>query len=152
MKKFIKNHYILIIISIILLVFLIFIAIGFKKMYFSSDGDVYGNRLEGINDVLIENETLENVKKELNDNPKVESAKIRIQGKIVYFTIDYKEDASLNEAKEIATKTLVGFTDKQKAFYDFNYFLTQNSVSENESFPITGSKHPKNTTVHFINN
>lgn len=152
MKKIIKEHYILIIIGFLSIIFLAFIAIGFKKMYFTSDGDVYGDRLEGIDKVPIEEETKKQVKKELEESGKVESVSIRTQGKIVYFTIDYKEDTSVDQAKEIATKTLTCFTDEQKSFYDFSYFLTQNKVEDNENFPTMGNKHPKNATISWLNN
>ena len=106
MKKFIKEHYILVIIGFLAILFLVFIFIGFRKMYFTSNGDVYGNRLEGIEKVPIKDDVLDKAKKELLDSEKVENVTIRLQGKIVYFTIDYKEDVSIDQAKEIDTKTL----------------------------------------------
>ena len=72
MKKFIKEHYILVIIGFLAILFLVFIFIGFRKMYFTSNGDVYGNRLEGIEKVPIKDDVLDKAKKELLDSEKVE--------------------------------------------------------------------------------
>lgn len=152
MKKFIKEHYILVIIGFLVILFLVFIFIGFRKMYFTSNGDVYGNRLEGIEKVPIKDDVLDKAKKELFDSEKVENVTIRLQGKIVYFTIDYKEDVSIDQAKEIATKTLTEFTEEQKKFYDFSYFLTQSKVKDSDSYPTMGNKHPKNATIAWLKN
>lgn len=150
MKKFIKEHYILVIIGVLAIVFLVFTIIGFRDMYFTSNGDVYGNRLEGIEKVPILDDVLDKVKKELLDSGKVEDVTIRLQGKIVYFTIDYKEDVSVDQAREIATKTLTEFTEEQKKFYDFSYFLTQSKVTDSENYPTMGNKHPKNATISWL--
>ena len=152
MKKFIKEHYILVIIGFLVILFLVFIFIGFRKMYFTSNGDVYGNRLEGIEKVPIKDDVLDKAKKELLDSEKVENVTIRLQGKIVYFTIDYKEDVSIDQAKEIATKTLTEFTEEQKKFYDFSYFLTQSKVKDSDSYPTMGNKHPKKATIAWLKN
>ena len=152
MKKFIKEHYILVIIGFLVILFLVFIFIGFRKMYFTSNGDVYGNRLEGIEKVPIKDDVLDKAKKELLDSEKVENVTIRLQGKIVYFTIDYKEDVSIDQAKEIATKTLTEFTEEQKKFYDFSYFLTQSKVKDSDSYPTMGNKHPKYATIAWLKN
>lgn len=152
MKKFIKEHYILVIIGILSILFLVFTFIGFRKMYFTSNGDVYGDRLEGIEKVPIKDDVLDKVKKELLDSGKVETVTVRLQGKIVYFTIDYKEDVSVDQAREIATKTLTEFTEEQKKFYDFSYFLTQSKVTDNENYPTMGNKHPKNATIAWLRN
>lgn len=152
MKKFIKEHYILVIIGILSIVFLVFTFIDFRKMYFTSNGDVYGNRLEGIEKVPIKDDVLDKVKKELLDSGKVETVTVRLQGKIVYFTIDYKEDVSVDQAREIATKTLTEFTEEQKKFYDFSYFLTQSKVTDSENYPTMGNKHPKNATIAWLRN
>lgn len=151
MKKYIEEHKLLVIIGVLSLVFLVFIIIGFKNMYFSSDGDVYGNRLEGINKVKIKDEEINNAKKELTDTEKVSDVKVKLQGKIVYFTIKFKEEVSIDQAKEMATKTLTHFSDEEKSFYDFNYTLTQESKDEGNNFPTMGSKHPKVSTIVWIN-
>ena len=136
MKKFIKEHYILVIIGFLVILFLVFIFIGFRKMYFTSNGDVYGNRLEGIEKVPIKDDVLDKAKKELLDSEKVENVTIRLQGKIVYFTIDYKEDVSIDQAKEIATKTLTEFTEEQKKFYDFSYLFRMKEEGNTEIIDI----------------
>ena len=88
---------------------------------------------------------------ELEKNEKVNTASIRIQGKIIYVNIDYTKEVSLDNAKEIATKSLQNFTDDIKKFYDIQYLLTQKEDEESEVFPTMGSKNVTATTIVWIN-
>ena len=58
----------------------------------------------------------------------------------------------MDQAREIATKTLTEFTEEQKKFYDFSYFLTQSKVTDSENYPTMGNKHPKNATIAWLRN
>jgi len=150
MKNYIKEHKLLCIIAVISFIFLIVIIIGIRNIYFKTDGDVYGNRLDDIKNIKVEKETLKKVEDELLATEKVNEVKTRTQGKIIYIQIDYKEDVSMDQAKEIATKTLLQFSDEQKNEYDFSYTLTQKNVEETP-FPTMGNKHPKNSTIVWVN-
>ena len=88
---------------------------------------------------------------ESEKNEKVNTASIRIQGKIIYVNIDYTKEVSLDNAKEIATKSLQNFTDDIKKFYDIQYLLTQKEDEESEVFPTMGSKNVTATTIVWIN-
>lgn len=153
MKEFVKKYKYYLIILGFILIFLIIIGIFAKDMFFSSNGSVYGNRLDGIEDYPISDEDISLVVKNLEDNDKVKSAKVRIQGKIVYVTIDYKDDVSLDNAHEIAEKSLLDFNNDIKSFYDFQYILTQddeNTEEEDKKFPTMGSKNVSSTTIVWI--
>ena len=152
MKKFILKYKYYLLIGAFILIFLIILAILAKDMFFSSGGDVYGNRLEGIENYKVTEEIKNKVTEELKKDEKVNSATIRVQGKVIYVSIDYIKDVSLDNAKEIATKSLQNFTDEIKSFYDIQYMLTQKEVEESELFPTMGSKNVKATTIVWINN
>lgn len=152
MKKFILKYKYYLLIGAFILIFLIILTILAKDLFFSSGGDVYGNRLEGIENYKVTEEIKNKVTEELKKDEKVNSATIRVQGKVIYVSIDYIKDVSLDNAKEIATKSLQNFTDEIKSFYDIQYMLTQKEVEESEVFPTMGSKNVKATTIVWINN
>lgn len=152
MKKFILKYKYYLLMGAFILIFLIILGILAKGMFFSSGGDVYGNRLEGIENYKVTEEIKNKVTEELKKDEKVNSATIRVQGKVIYVRIEYIKDVSLDNAKEIATKSLQNFTDEIKSFYDIQYMLTQKEVEESEAFPTMGSKNVKATTIVWINN
>ncbi len=151
MKKFILKYKYYLLIGLFILTFLIVVGIITKDMFFSNGGDVYGNRLDGIENYKVSDEIKTKVIEELEKNEKVNTASIRIQGKIIYVNIDYTKEVSLDNAKEIATKSLQNFTDDIKKFYDIQYLLTQKEDEESEVFPTMGSKNVTATTIVWIN-
>jgi len=160
MKDFIKRYKYFLIVGLFILIFLIVIIILAKDMFFSSNGDVYGNRLDGISEYEVSKEDIAKVEEEITKEEKVNSAKVRVQGKIIYITIDYVADISIDNAKEIATKSLQNFSDEIKSFYDFQYLLTQEENEDEEEnsdeetikpFPSMGSKNISSTTIVWVN-
>ena len=124
---------------VLLLTFILFVG--------NSSG-TYGNRLDGINDVVISSETYDGVEKEIMDSGVVESASTRLQGKIVYTTIVLKSDTSLNKAKEIASLTLDNYSEEELSFYDFSYFLKW--TKDEEEIVVTGNKHHKLDKISWL--
>ena len=151
MKKFILKYKYYLLIGLFILIFLVVVGIIAKDMFFSNGGDVYGNRLDGIENYKVSDEIKTKVIEELEKNEKVNTASIRIQGKIIYVNIDYTKEVSLDNAKEIATKSLQNFTDDIKKFYDIQYLLTQKEDEESEVFTTMGSKNVTATTIVWIN-
>ena len=110
----------------------------------------YGNRLDGIEDVKISNDTFEGVKKELTDTELVLEVSTRIQGKIVYTTIVLKDDTSKDKAKEIASATLDNYSEDELKFYDFSFFLRWKG--EEVDTVVTGNKHHNLDSITWTNN
>ena len=138
--KFIKKNKAKIIVIIIVLIALAVILILLKNLLFSSsDGPIYGNRLDGIEDVAIEDDRLTEIESDLFINDGVEAADAYIQGKLINILIDVKE-LSIKESESILNKTLDSFSDEEKAFYDIQYFVTEKTNEESELYPIIGSK------------
>ena len=134
-KKWVnRNKGFAIIVGLSIILFLILFII-FLQMLLGGSSNKYGNRLDGIEDVKISNDTFEGVKKELTDTELVLEVSTRIQGKIVYTTIVLKDDTSKDKAKEIASATLDNYSEDELKFYDFSFFL--NSFSFMYSFNLT---------------
>lgn len=155
MKDFVKRYKYYLIILGVILVFLVILYIFTKDMFFSNNGSVYGNRLDGITEHPLDSTAMDLVRDNLKKNDKVKDAKVRLQGKIVYVMIDFNDDVSLDNAHEIAEKSLLDFSDDVKSFYDFQYILTQDDENtkedEDKKFPTIGSKNVNSTTIVWIN-
>lgn len=138
MKKYIKDHKIVLVATIFLLIFIV-ISYILKTMLFSNGGDAtYGSRLNGIENVKVTKANKESLIKKLEDDSSVNKCECIIHGKIINAIITVNDDTSLDTAKSLASKVLEEFDDDQKSFYDFQVFITKNNESSN--FPIIGYK------------
>ena len=146
--KWIKKNIGLTIVFGLSIVLLIILAVIFIKLLTGGSSDKYGNRTEGIEEVKISNEIYDGVKTELMDTGLVKEVNVRLQGKIVYTTIDLNSDVSADEAKEIASNTLDNYETEMLEFYDFSYFLRWEG--EESTSIITGNKHHNLDTISWV--
>lgn len=108
----------------------------------------YGDRLDGIDKVKIEDKTYNEVKEEVKNTDLVTDVSIRLQGKIVYTTIVLKDDTSVDNAKEIASNTLDNYSKEELSFYDFSFFLEWKG--EEKDTVITGNKHHNLEAITWV--
>lgn len=142
----IKRHKILTIIcTLATIVIIIMMVVLFK--FFIGGNDKYGNRLDGIEKVEVTSKEKKELTNALKEYDEVTDASVRLQGKIIYINIKYKEKTSIDTAKKIATSTLENLDKKELKFYDIGYFLTSEGE---EKFYITGTKKPKLETISWI--
>lgn len=147
LKDLISRHKILSIICILAFIIVIMMIYIFCSI-FVGGSDKYGNRLEGIKEVEISKSKLSELKGKIEDNGEVDSAKVRIEGKIIYIDIKFTNETSKDKAKELANKVLDEFDKDEKNFYDFEFILTQNDTEK--GFKLTGTKGPKTKEISFI--
>ena len=105
-KELFNNHKGLFIVSCLALLFFLIMLFMFISMFFGKFSNSYGDRLEGINEVEINDDKIKEIDKNIEENDIVEKSETRIQGKIVYINITFKESTKLDDAKSIATKAL----------------------------------------------
>lgn len=148
-KNWIKRNKGLSIVLLLALILLIFIIVIFVKLLLGNSSNKYGNRLDGIDNVEIDNDTYDGVESEVMDSGLVEKVSVRLQGKIVYTTIVLKSDTSVDKAKELAKNTLDNYTTDELSFYDFSYFLKWES--EEEDKVIAGNKHHSLDDITWVN-
>lgn len=151
-KDLVLRHKLLTIICFLALVIVVFLVVVFFDMFIGGSNE-YGNRLKGIDDVVISNKLKKDVVSFLEEKEEyVDSATIRVQGKIIYINIIFTRKASLDKAKAIATETLAKFDEDEKEYYDFGYFLTQIEVEnkDDKGYVVTGSKNAKLDSISWI--
>lgn len=148
LKKWInKNKGFAIICALAFILFIITVVI-FVRLLVGGSSNKYGNRLDGIDKVKISNEVYESVKEEVKDVEGVNDVSVRLQGKIVYTTIELSDSISADKAKEIAKNTLDNYTEDELKYYDFSFFLKWKG--EESDKVITGNKHHNLEDITWI--
>ena len=110
------------------------------NMFFPAEGTaLYGDRLDGIQDVELTDNKLNDISSTLEENEAVKKASVSVQGKIVEVIITAQDDTSLDTAKGLNTIVLDALDEDEEAFYDIQIFVTKDT--EATDFPIIGYKH-----------
>jgi hypothetical protein len=116
----------------------------FTLIFPKNEGNLYGNRLIGIEEYKIEESVFTNLKESLIKEDKISDVRINTSGKVINFILEINEGVKVEEAKLFASTILVAFTKEQREYYDLQLFL----VSEDEGYPKIGYKH--HTTLDFV--
>lgn len=143
---FIKKHKLLVIVFSFILILLIIIGILLKTLLVDNSKDEYGNRLSGMEDVIISKKTSSKLETELKKIDEVSDVSYRLQGRLVYVNLTFNEEVSLETSKEIGAKVLEYFSDEEKAYYDIQVILNSKN-KESEEFPKIGYKHKTSETI-----
>ena len=127
---------------------MILIAIIYNLVMPKTGEPVYGNRLEGIEEVEIKKEDQKELEEKFEKNTIVEQAKVNISWKTVNAIVTVKEKTSVDNAKKL-TKELTSFLSKEQiAFYDLQIFIKCED-KDNKKFPIIGYKNIKSEAFSF---
>lgn len=147
MKFFKKNKKIVIGITIAVIVLLVVFLV--KILIFPTIGkDRYGNRLDGIEQVRINSDSMTKMEQELSTANNVENVSTDVKGRIINIMIEVKAGTKVEDAKKLADQTLKHFTGDQKEYYDIQVFLT----SSDENYPYIGYKHKTSKSFKWTNN
>lgn len=123
---FIKKHKLT---TFIILVYIVVVGFGFfiYNMFIGSSGmPVYGDRLDGIEDVPISEEQYTKIMDELNkENIVISVTKPYLSGKILKVIVTVGDTAELKTSKALATKVKAQLTEEQNNFYDIEMFITK---------------------------
>ena len=149
----IKRHKWLALICGLTLILIIIMTIIFARMLFSNGNSEYGQRLDDI--VELKKSDMTKIIEENKSLEEVEDITIRTQGKIIYTTITLKAGTKLDKAKEIANNTIKKYDDDVIECYDFEFFLKENVVDNEETeevetgYTVAGTKHHHNDKISW---
>ncbi len=146
--EFIKKHCLLVIALTIILIVLIVGIVVAKNLFFSSHGNAFGNRLDGIEEHRMTDEYLNQIKDGLEGLEQIVSVNNNIVGKRADFIIKVKSDVDVITAKGYADKILEYLPEDVKEFYDIQAMII-NEDEENQNYPIIGYKHKTKTGFTF---
>ena len=128
------------------------VALLLKYFYFGNGGSKYGDRLDGIEAVEINDIKKESLVNSIKEGKNVKDATVTITGKIIYIRIAFEAGADLDTSKSIAVKSLEQFSEEEKKFYDVHFTLVSEKTDTNEGFTIMGAKNVNGTNLIWNNN
>ncbi len=148
-KDLIKRHKVLFILCLFALIAVIVMLFAFLKMTVNTSGR-YGDRLDGIEEVSISDDTLTDISSSLEEKEEVSEAVVRVQGKIIYVDITFTASTTLVKGKEIAASVVNEFSDDEQDFYDFSFIIHQeNDEEEADTWASAGAKNAKDAEVSW---
>ena len=140
--KFIKEHKFYFIGGAVLLLVIVVAFFAFSNIIFPNSGEsVYGDRLDGIENVKIESDLITRIEQEFKEKEQVNEISYRLSGRIMNFMIDVKKDTELEDAQSLAEELLTYFSEEEQKFYDIQVYLTCKEAEESEVCPMIGYKH-----------
>lgn len=139
MKNFIKNNKVMTVALIICIIFVILVFV-LKLTFFSSEGTaVYGDRLEGIEEVEITSNQQKDIVAALKEKEEVKEAECNTQGRILNVIITVNDEVELDQAKALTSSVTDNLEEDQKSYYDIQVFVKK--TNDDTRFPIIGYKH-----------
>ena len=139
MKNFIKNNKVTVVAFIICVIFVVLVFV-IKLTFFPNEASaIYGDRLDGIEDVEITNNKQKTIEKALEEIDEVKNASCDIEGRILNVIITVIDDVELDAAKGLTSSITDNLEDDQKSFYDIQVFISKDN--DDTRFPIIGYKH-----------
>ena len=124
--SYIKKHKLT---SFIIFVFIVGVSlmyVAYNYFDIGSDLPVYGDRLDGIDKVLITDEQNKALETKLLEQPNVLNVNIHLSGKTYNVVILVGDNAPVAETKAYATLVSESLTPEQNNFYDVQVFLNKN--------------------------
>jgi hypothetical protein len=112
----------------------------FLKNYIYYSKSVYGDRLQGIEEVVINTELKKSIEDNMLEMDGIESSTINVRGRIINIIVGVNNSIDIGQAKVLTDEILGEFDDDYKNFYDIQFFITQQESTDNSEFPIIGYK------------
>lgn len=146
MKAIKKNKKKILIGVIVLFVLLILYLVW--TMLPNSSKSLYGDRLDGIEDVEISDSDLSKIEKALEKENGVASANADIKGRLINFVVKLDEGVDPTIGDTLGSVVVDKFSEEELEFYDFQIFLN----GDLEQYPIIGYKHKTSDKFVWSNN
>lgn len=146
LKKFYYSNRIYCILMIISILCILILGIGVIAYFIGqATSSSYGTRLEEVENHPVEKELIE-YEKYFKESEGVKSVTIRLQGKIIYTTVEVEDNKTNEDIQNLATGSLEKLSDDEKNFYDVQYIFKRKSYN-----PYLGSKSHSKTIISWAN-
>ena len=145
-KNFVKKHKKPIIKwSIVIVVVIVLLVVAIKLLTPNTGTPVYGNRLDGIEEVKITDGKKSEVESKLTADSEITKVSVDVKGKIINIIVTVADSFSEARADEIANQALSVFSDSEKNYYDFQIYLDKTEAAS--PFPMIGYKNKTSEKV-----
>lgn len=138
-KELWDRNRVLFVLTTIVLVCLILMSVVIVRYFVGNGTGNYGDRLESIEKIPLEETDKEAVISKFKENESVTDVSIHSQGKIIYIRATFT-NVTADRAKEIASSTLEVISDKYLNNYDIHYTLISNATESTTGFIVMGAK------------
>ena len=128
------------VILILLLCFVVLVISLFVllKDYNNDTKALYGDRLDGIEEVKMTSSKLNKLDDAMKATELVSSSKAYVKGKILNIDVVIKKEVDRETSKGLSSVVLENLEDAEKKFYDIQIFIDK---YDDASFPIIGYRH-----------
>lgn len=110
---------------------------------------VYGDRLNGISDVLPNDKTISDIKSDISSDKNVKSVDYKNETRILNFMVDVNDGTTNDNAKTMANKIITHLSDDQLKYFDIQVFFTCKTNSTSTLFPVVAYRHRGDTEFSF---
>lgn len=133
----------------VFVVFCIFVISTMKAYLYPDDKlAVYGNRLNGIKDVLITDKRKDEVISFIKEDENILDVSIKIQGKIINISIkSSNEKNTIDVMKEKVADVISKFSKEEVNYYDFQVFIK----NEDANYNLIGYKNKNKEEISWVN-
>lgn len=153
-REFKKQKYTTI--CIVIFIILLFVAYLVYNMVFGSRGTpVMGNRLDGIEEVALVDETWDKILTALKDNKNVIDAKKVTENegtedRILNIIVVMKDGVKNSEAKKLTKLVTEQLSEAQLAYFDIEIYFT-NENTESSGYPMIAYKNKNSDSFSYSN-
>lgn len=144
--KFIKQHKFTFFVIIIFIIAIIGLFFAYNLFFSNSGKPAYGNRLDNIEDVEIDEATINKISEENKKNDKVSDATVNVSGRTLEIILTVDDKMSLSDAKKIGNECYSTLSEKQIDYFSVQVFIKKKSEDQN-NFPIIGYKQKKTKNI-----
>ena len=148
---FYKRNRVYSILMIISIICIVSILVG-VIMYFvgQTNKDKYGNRLEGMETIKINDSKLSEIERKISENELVKETKIDLKGKLIYVLITLNTGKH-SDSEAIAQSSLELFSEEEKSFYDIQFIISNEDKTITDNFPVMGYIKSGNSVIKWTN-
>lgn len=122
LKSLWANNRILLILGIILLICIIAIIVVVLTYFVGTKKSAFGSRFDNMKTHIKESEQNTYIEA-LEASSSVEKVRLRVTGKTIYISTQFKDDIKLEDAKKVIDESLNKFSDEIKETYDINFTI-----------------------------
>lgn len=146
-----KNK-VFILLGTILVICLVAIIVVTFSFFLGGSKSVYGDRLDGIDKYPVKETMKSSYITSLEEEKSVSKVSMNVKGKIIYISIEFVSDTSLEEAKSLAATSLKNISEDLQSFYDISFTLKCEKSENSEGFTILGAKNVAGSGLVWNNN
>jgi len=123
LKKILKDNKYTVIGILIFIVIALVVSLVYNLLFAGAGAPIYGNRLDGIEEVEITKEQRQELVDTLKEKENVVDTSANIKGKILNVHITVVEGTKLDDAKKLTKVITEIIEEEQKKFYDIQVFI-----------------------------